>query len=184
MTICLILLLLGSGTTPLEGSECTLVCLDSTDVFTRPDSSARLMGKLAPRTRVMISGKTGDGWLGFDPGVAQAGNTGSFRLRWISTAARYVLDGELAEVPLVWGPVPGITYAMTGFSLPLYSQPDSSSQVVDSIPPFSAGEIVARTAEWYLVDLSQGPEERGVQGWIPSIDVSVSGSLDSIVVEE
>ncbi|MBD3277317.1 MAG: hypothetical protein GF388_03370 [Candidatus Aegiribacteria sp.] len=142
------------------------------------------MGKLAPRTRVVISGKTDTGWLGFDPGVAQAGNTGSFRLRWINAAARHVLDGELAEVPVVWGPLPGITYAMTGSAEPLFARPDSSAEVVDSIASSSAAGVIAKTEDWYLVDLSEGPEDRAVQGWISSIAVSVSGSLDSIGVAE
>lgn len=184
MPLCLILLLITSGSVPAERVECTLVCLDSTDVFTRPDSSALLMGKLAPRTTVVISGKTVDGWLGFDPGVAQAGNTGSFRYRWISETAQYVLDGQLAEVPVVWGPISGITYAMTGFAEPLYSEPDSSSEIVDSIASSSAAAVIAMNEDWYLVDLSEGPEERDVQGWIPSIGVSVSGSLDSVSVAE
>ena len=33
-----------------------------------------------------------EGWVGFDPGVAQAGNTGLKRMRWVQADDRLVLD--------------------------------------------------------------------------------------------
>ncbi len=167
-----------------DGSECTLICLDSVDVFTRPDSSAIFMIRLAPRNQVIISGRTVDGWLGFDPGVAQAANIGSFRLRWIAGDERYVIDGELSSVPVVWGPGAGITYAMIYETSQLYSEPDSLSAVVDSVPSCSAVGIISRTEDWYLLDLSIGPLGQDIEGWIEAMDVSVNGNLDSIPLIE
>ena len=163
-----------------DGSECILVCLDSVDVFNRPDSSALFMSSLAPGDQVVISGRTADGWLGFDPGVAQAANIGSFRLRWIASDAKYVTDGEVGSVPVVWGPQAGITYAMIYEASHLYSEPDSSSAIVDSVPSSCAAAIVSRTENWYLLDLSIGPLELDIEGWIESLDVSFSGNLDTI----
>lgn len=165
---------------PVDENECILICVDSVDVFTRPDSAALFMSRLAPRNQVTISGKTIDGWLGFDPGVAQAANIGSFRLRWIAGDEKYVIDGELSDVPLVWGPVAGITYAMIYCTSPLHSEPDRFSAVVDSIPSFSAAGIVSRTEDWYLLDLSIGPLGQDIEGWIEAADISVSGNLDTI----
>ena len=167
-----------------SGNECTLTCTDSVDVFTRPDSSAMLMVRLAPGDQVVLSGRTIDGWLGFDPGVAQAANIGSFRLRWIAGDARYVTDGALSSVPVVWGPQSGITYAMIYESSPLYSEPDSNSAIVDSVPSSSAAGIVLRTEDWYLLDLSIGPLGQGIKGWIRAADVSVNGDLDTIPLTE
>ena len=167
-----------------ECSECILVCLDSVDVFTRPDSSASFMIRLAPRDRVVVTGRTADGWLGFDPGAAQAANIGSFRLRWIAGDARYVTDGVLSSVPVVWGPQAGITYAMIYEVSLLYAEPDSNSAVVDSLPSSCAAAIVSRTVDWYLLDLSIGPLERDIEGWMESMDVSVNGNLDSIPIIE
>ncbi len=163
-----------------DGNECILVCLDSVTVFTRPDSSATFMVMLAPRDRVILSGRTVDGWLGFDPGVAQAANIGSFRLRWISGDSRYLTDGVLSSVPVVWGPQAGITYAMIYETSPLYSEPDSNSAVVDSVPSFCAAVIISRTEDWYLLDLRIEPQRLDIEGWIESMDVSVSGDLDTI----
>ncbi|MEN8209095.1 MAG: hypothetical protein ABFR50_07570, partial [Candidatus Fermentibacteria bacterium] len=115
---------------------------------------------------------------------AQAANIGSFRLRWISGDARYVTDGELSSVPVVWGPQSGITYAMIYESSLLYSQPDSGSAVVGSVPSSSAAGIVSRSEGWYLLDLRIGPLGMDIEGWIESIDVSISGNLDSIPFTE
>ena len=167
-----------------DEDECILVCLDSVDVFTRPDSSAMLMSSLTSRDKVAISGRTVDGWLGFDPGVAQAANIGSFRLRWISGDAQYVTDSELSSIPVVWGPQADITYAMIYETSPIYSEPDSNSAVVDSVPSSCAAAIVSRTEDWYLLDLSNGPLDRDTEGWIKSMDVSVSGNLDTIPLIE
>lgn len=167
-----------------DENECILVCIDSVDVFNRPDSSAVFVIKLVPDNQVAISGRTVDGWLGFDPGVAQAANIGSFRLRWISGDAQYVTDGVLSSVPVVWGPKAGITYAMIYESSPLYSEPDTNSAVVDSVPSSCTAGIVARTEDWYLLELSIGPLGRDIEGWIRATDVSVSGNLDSILIIE
>lgn len=167
-----------------DENECILICLDSINVLTRPDSSAMLMVRLAPGDQVVLSGRTIDGWLGFDPGVAQAANIGSFRLRWIPGYTRYVIDGELSTVPVVWGPRAGITYAMIYQTLPLYSKPDSNSAVVDSVPSFSAAGVVLRTEDWYLLDLSIGPLGQDIEGWIRAADISVNGDLDTIPLTE
>lgn len=163
-----------------DENKCILICSDSVDVFTRPDSAALFMSRLAPRSQVMISGKTADGWLGFDPGVAQAANIGSFRMRWIAGDESFVIDGDLSNVPLVWGPQAGITYAMIYETTPLYNDPDRYSEIVDSIPSFSAAGIVLKTEEWYLIDLSIGPLGQDIEGWIKATDISVSGDLDTI----
>ncbi|MCK5115665.1 MAG: hypothetical protein KAR44_03635 [Candidatus Aegiribacteria sp.] len=167
-----------------DENECILVCIDSVGVFTRPDSSATFMSSLLPCDQVVISGRTVDGWLGFDPGVAQAANIGSFRLRWIAANAQYVTDGELSSVPVVWGPRAGIAYAMIYETSPLYSEPDSNSAVVDSVPSSCAAAIISRTEDWYLLDLSNGLLELDSEGWIRAADVSVSGNLDSIPIIE
>jgi hypothetical protein len=57
------------------------VTADST-VYVKPNQPA-VFGTLPAGSTVQILAHTTDGWDGFDPGVAQAGNTGLDRLRWI-----------------------------------------------------------------------------------------------------
>jgi len=167
-----------------DENECVLVCLDSLDVFTRPDSAALLFSRLAPGNEVSVSGVTADGWLGYDPGVAQAANIGSFRLRWIAGDEGFEIDGELGDVPLVWGPPAEITFAMIYEPLPLFSEPNNGSVIMDSLPGSSAASIVSRTENWYELDLNIGTIGQDITGWIESADVSVNGNLDSIPLIE
>jgi hypothetical protein len=169
---------------PFNTEDCLLISLDSIVVFQRPDSCAAVWSILAAFEGIVLSGRTVDGWLGFDPGVAQAGNIGSFRLRWISKDENFVIDGELDSISVVWGPGAGITYAMIYQDSPLFMEPDSLSMVIDSIPSGSAAGIISRTENWYLLDLNESPLEDSIQGWISSLFVSVSGDPDTIPLLE
>ncbi|MCD4847147.1 MAG: hypothetical protein K8R76_03035 [Candidatus Aegiribacteria sp.] len=166
-----------------EQPDCLLTGLDSIAVFQRPDSCAAVWSMLEAFESVVLSGRTVDGWLGFDPGVAQAANIGSFRLRWIPDGEKFVIEGELDSVPIVWGPAADITYAMIYQDSPLFAEPDSLSMVIDSIPFGSAAGIILRTEDWYLLDLNESPLENSAQGWISSLSVSVSGNLDTIPLQ-
>lgn len=168
---------------PFNTEDCLLISLDSIVVFQRPDSCAAVWSMLNVFDGVVLSGRTDDGWLGFDPGVAQAGNIGSFRLRWISNGENFVIEGELDSVSVVWGPGAGITYAMLYQDSPLFAEPDSLSMIIDSIPSGSVAGIISRTEDWYLLDLNESPLEDDVQGWISSLFVSASGDLDTIPLQ-
>ena len=166
---------------PRAPGDVLLLSLDTVAVYRRPGLDASLFGApLAVGTGVVISGRTDDGWLGFEPGVAQAANSGSFRLRWIAQGGTFVIHGDAGSVPLVWGPEPGITYAMIHLPVLLFAQPDSTSSVLDSLPSSSAAAVVLWMEQWYKVDLNLGSLELDQQGWIRSADVSVNGDLDSI----
>lgn len=169
---------------PFDKDDCLLISLDSIDVFQRPDSCATVWSMLAAFETVVLSGRTDDGWLGFDPGVAQAANIGSFRLRWISEGENFVIEGELDSVSVVWGPGAGITYAMIYQDSPMFVEPDSLSVIIDSIPSGSAAGIILRTEDWYLLDLNESPLDDSIQGWIQSLSVSVSGNPNTIPLLE
>ncbi len=169
---------------PFDMEDCLIISLDSIAVFQRPDSCAAVWSMLAAFEGAVISGRTVDGWLGFDPGVAQAANIGSFRLRWISEDENFVIEGELDSVSVIWGPKAGITYAMIYQDSPLFAEPDSLSMVIDSIPSGSAAGIISRTGDWYLLDLKESPLEDSIQGWISSLPVSISGDPDTIQMIE
>lgn len=169
---------------PFDTEDCLLISLDSIVIFQRPDSCAAVWSTLAAFEGVVLSGRTVGGWLGFDPGVAQAANIGSFRLRWISEGENFVIEGELDSVSVVWGPGAGITYAMIYQDSPIFVEPDSLSLIIDSIPSGSAAGIISRTEDWYLLNLNESPLEDSIQGWILSLSVSASGDLDTIPLLE
>lgn len=162
------------------GSECILIASDSIDIMLRPDSTASKWSTLPPGDSVTVSGRTENGWLGFDPGVAQAANTGSFRLRWVMSGAAFSMKGNVGIVPVVWGPEPGIPYAMIYEDSPIYQNPDTLSEQTDSVSAGSAASVISKTAGWYLLNLEEGSEPRTGEGWIPEQIVSINGDIDSI----
>ena len=88
-----------------------------TIAYNYPDLSATQFGTLSAGMEVMAMVRMDEGWVGFDPGVAQAGNSGLKRMRWVADDERLVLDcldtlevvtmaQVQAEVPLESAPLP------------------------------------------------------------------------------
>lgn len=152
----------------------SLVCTDRTGIFLRPDSASSIFGVLSPGDTVSVPVRTSDGWMGFDPGVAQAGNVGIFRFRWVPPDGAYELLGDTVALFPTWTPSAGVPYAMALEDIPVLSEPDSLSSVTDTLPAGSAATIIQRDDEWYRVDLLQGPLERYTVGWVRAKGVSVS----------
>lgn len=150
------------------------------EVYARPDSAAGVWGLVQPGDSLPLSGVTRDGWLGFDPGVPQAGNSGSFRYRWVAPGGACVLSGDASALDTLWGPAAGIVYAMTFDPVPVLEAPDASADAADTLPGCSAARIAERFEGWYLVDPSDGPAPAVLPGWIPEEAVSVSGDPESV----
>lgn len=161
----------------IEPGIVTLTAEESLTVYARPDGGAGEWGTLAPGDSVIIYARTAEGWLGFEPGVAQAGNSGSFRYRWIAPGGAYDLQGDPAGLDVVWGPSPDVAYAMTFGAVAIYLEPDSAAAVVDSLPGNSAAAILSSVQGWYLVDPSGGPSPGTASGWVNSGEISISGEL-------
>jgi hypothetical protein len=70
---------------PLAGSgsgECLVTNKETLTAYRESSPIAEVFGTADAGMTVMALARTKDGWLGFDPGVAQAGNVGRARLRW------------------------------------------------------------------------------------------------------
>lgn len=87
-----------AGCTPQGPCEFT----GTTDltVYRLPVAGSDIFGTLPAGETHEVLARTADGWIGFDPGVAQAGNTGLARHRWILLNAS-LSPFCLAEVPVV-----------------------------------------------------------------------------------
>ncbi len=109
---------------------------------------------------------TADGWLGFDPGVAQAANVGVFRNRWVERGGAFHLEGECGALPLVVGPPPGICFLMASGDTPVYASADISSAVIADLHLGDYAKTVGRAAGWFKVDFSVGNPGILQTGWI------------------
>lgn len=162
------------GAAPLSESIVMVVAEDSVAVSARPDAADAVWGALVPGDSVVIEATTRDGWLGFDPGVAQAGNSGSFRYRWIGPGRSYSVIGDPSTLEVVWGPRAGIPYAMTFEAVDVHSEPDPLSSVLGQLPGGSAAAIVSQEGDWLEIDPSEGPAPDSPAGWISLTEVSIS----------
>ncbi|MBN2609534.1 MAG: hypothetical protein JXA64_10510, partial [Candidatus Fermentibacteraceae bacterium] len=159
---------------------CTLVVDIPMKAYTRPDTASVVFAVLSPGDTLDISAITCSGWLGFDPGVAQAGNTGSFRYRWISPDGAFTLRGDTGRLPCVWAPEALVVYVMTFADTPVLLSPDSLSVAVDTLPADGAAALEMIDGGWLMVDPSRGPAGEGSPGWVRSADVSITGDTGSV----
>ena len=69
-------------------------------VYRLPDASSNFFGTMTSGETHPVLAYTADGWIGFDPGVAQAGNIGLAHHRWFQLNA-VVTPSCLSTVDLV-----------------------------------------------------------------------------------
>ena len=170
--------------TPLAGG-CVLMAQSDITAHQRPSLKAQVFGTLPAGEQVKIDARTTDGWLGFDPGVAQAANVGVFRLRWVQEGATFTLDGDCNNLPIVVGPSPGVCFTMAMTDTPVFSQPDASSdRTVTMRPPNDFAAVVGKTADsvWFNLDLSVGSIGTDQTGWLEAAMVNLNGPCEDLTI--
>jgi len=163
----------GSGPCEAQAADVT--------VFTRPSPLADEFGALSLGLLVPISGRTADGWLGFDPGVAQAANIGVFRLRWIPPGLSLILTGDCASVPVLpWVPEPGVCYQMSMEPVDVFNLPDSTEAPTGLLDVGDFAAVDARTASGWLLVNGARANTPDVFGYIPGAAANFNGPCDSL----
>jgi hypothetical protein len=79
---------------------CEFTANEALTAFRTPDSTSSVFGTISTGDTFEVMARTADGWVGFDPGVAQAGNVGLARNRWVQLNAS-VSPSCLSDVDLV-----------------------------------------------------------------------------------
>ncbi len=152
-------------------ASATLTASDTLNVYTRPDFRSGIWSTITPGDTVTLTVRTRSGWLGFDPGVAQAANTCSFRYRWLAPDTGITAADSL---PVVWAPRPDESYAMIQVETPVFPARDTTTAPLAIIPANSAAALIGITSGWLKVDLSDSPDSVDIQGWILSEAVSIN----------
>lgn len=70
-------------TTTPEPESCSFTANAELTVYRLPDSTSDVFGMMAIGESYPALARTADGWIGFDPGIAQAGNIGLAHHRWV-----------------------------------------------------------------------------------------------------
>lgn len=169
---------------PTAAGPCQIVAAgDAVIAYTRPSLQADSFGQVAGAGfPIPVQAQTADGWLGFDPGVAQAANTGVFRNRWV-LADQVQVEGACDAVPVVVGPPPGVCFTMPMDVTPVYTNPDKTSTVIISLAVDQYAAVLGRTNDgWAKVDLSQGNSGNPQIGWVAQDTLNFNGPCDALPV--
>jgi hypothetical protein len=92
-----------AGMLRLAEAGCTVTAIADSDIYEHPDWDAPLIGSLADGEIQSPEVQTADGWLGFDPGGAQAGGT---PLRWLAPNAQVTREPGCEVLPRFTGNPP------------------------------------------------------------------------------
>jgi hypothetical protein len=87
-----------AGCTP--SGPCTFTVNTPLTIYRLPDDTSEVFSTLLEGETHEILAQTAEGWVGFDPGIAQAGNIGLAHHRWVQLNAT-ISPSCLSSVDLV-----------------------------------------------------------------------------------
>ncbi len=163
-------------------ARCDIVTDGEVAIYQRPSIASGLFGTLPAGDREPAAVYTANGWIGFDPGVAQAANVGVFRNRWVEWGEPFHLEGACDSLPLVAGPPPGICFLMISEDTPVYGSADASSAVVATLQLGDYAEAIGRTTDWFKVNLVVSSVPVDQEGWIAAALANLNGPCDDLPV--
>jgi hypothetical protein len=157
----------------VPGATCQLTARQAATIRTRPRADAPQFGQLAAGDKVQLAARTADGWVGFNPGTAQAANVGIFRLRWVRAAEAFDLNESCAKLPVVQAPPLGCLL-MAVQAVPVHPHPVAGTSRLSTIPAGSYAQVV-RTGmggeKWTEVRVPGS----GMHGYVAPNNLNFSG---------
>jgi hypothetical protein len=150
------LLLASCAHSPTPTGTCEMTAVNPVTVYMRASAAADPFGTLGASQAIQATVKTADGFFGFDPGVAQAGNSGLFRMRWVLKTHDVTTSPGCASLPTATSPIAGICYAMIMTDTSIYSSPDAGSSVLVTLHLNDYAMVTASAPGWYTLDLNVG----------------------------
>ena len=167
----------------------TEACILSASVpvtaYYRPSLQAEPFNELPVGMSFYATARTADGWIGFDPGYAQAANIGVFHHRWIQETAAVTLDGDCDSLSIVIGPPPGICFNMFMMDAPLVAEPLLGADVLSLIPAGDYAMVIGKSADgWLRIDLSVGNVGKDIDGWVESMNANFNGPCTNLPIME
>jgi hypothetical protein len=161
---------------PAESGACTLTTNAATVLYNRPSTEAQVFSEIGAGFSAVVSGRTVDGWVGFDPGVAQAANIGVFRLRWVHFD-EVSLSGDCVSVSqLSWVPQPDLCYFMPMENVTVYASANTSASVIATLEVEDFASVTGYTNDgWAQIDLGAGNTGLTGSGWVEQSTLNVNG---------
>lgn len=167
-----------SSATNTPSIACQLSALVNSPIYQRPSAAADIFGTLSSGERVQPAVKTADGFYGFDPAVAQAGNVGVFRYRWILKTYQISTQGDCANLPVVLGPIANLCYAMVMGDAQVYESSDATSTVIATLHTGDYASVISSSPEGAQVDLNVSSINMDTTGWIKLENIGYNGNCE------
>lgn len=162
---------------PQGGSACVLQAEQIGEVYARPSRDAQVFGELTPGFNSPVVARTEDGWVGFDPGIAQAANVGVFRMRWAHFDDVNLSGDCLSVNALSWIPRPQQCYAMPMEPVTLHTNPGTNASVRGTLEMGQfAGVLGLTSTGWAQLDLSDGNSPLGGIAWMEQSALNMNGT--------
>jgi hypothetical protein len=164
-----------------SGGPCDYTATADVTIYTRPSTSSDVFSTQPAGFSIQPTARTSTGWLGFEPGVAQAANIGSFRLRWLPPGSG-TKTGGCSSLPIVWAPIAGICYDMPMSDTNVYASADTTSSVLFVLHLGEFAEVLGLTSssDWAQVDLGPGNTGSHVVGWVEASTLNMNGPCGSL----
>jgi hypothetical protein len=150
--------------TPAPAGPCEISAPGAV-VYMLPSAGSAEFGIMDSAT-YEATAKTADGFYGFDPGVAQGGNMGIYRLRWVLKTHDVSTSPGCASIPTVVGPIDGLCYAMIMADTPVYTSADTVSAVITTLVMGDFVMVTGHDTNWLSLDLNVGSENTDNVGFI------------------
>ena len=154
-------------------STCTRVATRAATILTRPRAGAPKFGQLTVGDHLALVARTADGWVGFNPHSAQAGNSGIFRLRWVRATEAFAPGDSCTQLPVVQAPPLGCLL-MAQQPIIVHQQPASGASVLGTIPRNSYAQVVSTSIgrdKWLEIVVPGRP----VHGYVAQTDANLNG---------
>lgn len=165
-----------------SSGPCMLVTTKALTAYTRPSTQAAVFGQVPIGDKRPVGGATADGWIGFDPGVAQAANVGPFRLRWVQKSDAAKLEGacDASHVPTVANLPPTACFEMFMEQTKIYTTANKSSAVIVTAKAGDYAQVTAANATWLQLDLNIGSLKQAKTGWVDRAAANFNGPCDKL----
>jgi hypothetical protein len=150
---------------------------DATDAYHRPSADAQVFAPVETGFTAQVNERTADGWVGFDPAIAQAANIGIFRLRWLHFDD-VSLSGDCVSVSQAsWVPEPGVCYFMPMESVTVYTGANTSASVLTTLDVGEFAAVLGLSGSgWAQLDVGNGNSGTSGTGWVEQSTLNMSGS--------
>lgn len=156
-----------TATVPTTAEACVVTAQSDITVYQRPSTESGIFGTLGGGEFVQPTMQSSDGWLGFDPAVAQAANVGVFRLRWLPPDADTSQSGDCAALPVAPALSPTACYFMAFEETSLLAEPDPAAAVAATIPAEGYAALLSQAENgWYELDLQDSSIQQPGTAWL------------------